>query len=311
LSRLTDVRLDAASNLEIEHVAPDQIVEIDGKVGVFTPLVGADPKDATSTDNIQQVLDVLRGQVARLQTENSALNEKLVELSAPPRSTDDFAAGLQRSLDVLQGRLAEMGNDVSNFAIREFKLDTKVHVDVTPVGTIGFRFVQPGDAVDPAALSTLSVTVVPVPKPLPADDVPPAVAPANPGVEAIDGISETQAAALRANHIATVGDFRRAATEASMSAVLVSMLGVDRDALGRYALLAGLLTIPGIDGREAAILYDAGIRDVATLAGTTPAALLKAYAAAAKQRADDDGSRPSKSDAQAWIESAQRLANGA
>jgi Domain of unknown function (DUF4332) len=287
-------------------------VEIDGKVGVFTPLVGADPKDAGSTDNLQQIVDVLRGQVARLQTRNDELEAKLVDLSAPPRSTDDFAAGLQHSLDVLQGRLAEMANEVSNFAVREFQLETKVHVDVTPLGTIGFRFVQPGDPVDAAALSTLSVTVVPVPKPLAADDgaVPAPATRANPGVEAIDGISGAQAAELRANHISTVGDFSRAATEASMSAVLVSMLGVDRDALGRYSLLAGLLTVPGIDSRQAAILYDAGIRDVPTLAGTTPAALLKAYAAAAKQRPDDDGVRPSKEDAAAWIQAAQHLTNG-
>ena len=89
-----------------------------------------------------------------------------------------------------------MDNPVSNFAVREFQLEAKVHVDITPLGTVGFRFVEPGDAVDAAALSTLNIAVVPVPKPVPADERRRAHAP-NPGVEAIDGISAPQAAELR------------------------------------------------------------------------------------------------------------------
>jgi Domain of unknown function (DUF4332) len=274
---------------------------------VFTPLVGADPRDVPSTDNLQKVVDVLKSEVGRLQVENEELSAKVADLSVPSRSTDDFAAGLQHSLDVLQNRLSTMGNEVSNFAVREFQLESKVLVDVTPVGTIGFRFVQPGDQVDAATLSTLNVTVVPVPKPLPEEVVAVPLAPANPGVEAIEGLTEPQVTALRSNHIGTVSEFRRAATETTATATLVSLLGVDRDALGRFTLLAGLLTVPGIERRHAAILFDAGFTDVPSLAATTPAALVRAYAKAAAAHADDDGTRPTKADAAAWIEAAKQL----
>jgi uncharacterized protein DUF4332 len=288
-------------------VAPDQIVEIDGKVGVFTPLVGADPKDTGSTDNLQQIVDVLRGQVARLQAENAGLAAKVAELSSPPRSTDDFAAGLQHSLDVLQDRLNAMGNTVTNFAVREFQLESKVLVDVADGGAIGFRFVAPGDRVDAASLSTLNVTVVPVTKPPQLAEEPGPAPAANPGVDAIDGLTDAQVAALRSKQIDTVADFRRVATEATATASLISLLGVDRDALGRFTLLAGLLTVPGIEERDAAILYDAGITDLATLAKTRPAALLKAYDAVESKRPDDDGTRPSKEDAAAWVAAAGKI----
>ena len=277
---------------------------------MFTPLVGADPHDVPSTDNLQKIVDVLKTEVGRLQVENKELSAKVADLSEPARSTDDFAAGLQHSLDVLQNRLSTMGNEVSNFAVREFQLESKVLVDVTPVGTIGFRFVQPGDTVDAAALSTLNVTVVPVPKPVPDDVVaaaPVLMTPANPGVEAIDGLTEPQVKALRSNHIGTVSEFRRAATETTATATLVSLLGVDRDALGRLTLLAGLLTVPGIERRQAAVLFDAGITDVASLAAISPAVLLRRYEKAASARPDDDGTRPTKADATAWIEAAKQL----
>lgn len=248
--------------------------------------------------------------MARLQLENAELADKLTELSGPPRSSDDVAGGMQHALDVLQDRLASMDNAVSNFAVREFQLESKVHVDVTPLGTIGFRFVQPGDTVDAEALSTLNISVVPVPKPV-TDDVPAPPTRVNPGVESIEGLSDRQVATLRSSHVTTVADFQRVATEARMTATLVSMLGVDREALGRYALLAGLLTVPGIDGREAAILYEAGVTDVASLAASDPAALIRAYAKAAKERPDDDGVRPTKEEVVGWIEAAKQLLAGA
>ena len=178
--------------------------------------------------------------------------------------------------------------------MREFSLESKVHVDVTPLGTIGFQFVQPGDEVNAAALSTVSITVVPVPKP--ADVTPAGAAPlaATPdvGIEAIDGLSDAQVGKLRAAHVTTVGSFQQIATRSSTTASLISLLGVDRDTVGRYALLAGLLTVPGLDKVKAAILYDAGITDVATLAAGTPAQVVKKYASAARRSKIDDGFRP-------------------
>ena len=303
------VRLTPIDRLDLSRVGADRIVTVDGKPGLFTPLVGADPADAGSTANLEKVVDLLRAQVAQLQTENATLTAKIAELQSPPSSPDDFAAGMQHSLDVLQGRLAAMDNQVSNFAVREFSLESKVHVDVTPLGTIGFQFVQPGDEVNAAALSTVSITVVPVPKP--ADVTPAGAAPlaATPdvGIEAIDGLSDAQVGKLRAAHVTTVGSFQQIATRSSTTASLISLLGVDRDTVGRYALLAGLLTVPGLDKVKAAILYDAGITDVATLAAVTPAQVVKKYASAARRSKIDDGFRPDEDAAAAWIAAAAGL----
>lgn len=298
------MRLAPGTRLDLDRVDVDRIVTVDGRPGLFTPLVGADPTDAHAGANLEKIVDVLRQQVAQLQSENAALTAKLVELQSPARSSDDLAAGLQHSLDTLQQQLGEMANGVTNFAVREFALESKVHVDVTELGTIGFRFVQPGEDVNAAALSTVSLTVVPVPKPV-ADAAPP---PADPSVDSIDGLSPEQVRKLRAAHVSTVSAFQQVATRARTSAGLVSLLGVDRAALGRYTLLAGLLTVPGLDRTEAAVLYDAGFTDVASLASASPADVVKRYARAAKARGDDDGFRPTATEAAGWIAVAGRLA---
>jgi len=301
------VRLPPGTRLDLDRVDVDRIVTVDGRPGVFTPLVGADPTDVHSSENLEKVVDVLRRQVAQLQSENATLSAKLAELQSPARSSDDLAAGLQHSLDSLQQQLGEMANGVTNFAVREFALESKVHVDVTELGTIGFRFVQPGEDVNAAALSTVSLTVVPVPKPV-ADA---ASAPADPAVDSIDGLSADQVRSLRAAHVSTVSSFQQVATRARTSASLVSLLGVDRATLGRYTLLAGLLTVPGLDRTKAAVLYDAGLTDVAALAAAAPADVVKRYARAAKARRDDDGFRPTATDAAGWIAAAGRLAPAA
>lgn len=297
------VRVTPSGRLDFERVAPDQIVTVGGRPGIFTPLVGVDPTDVPSTDNLEQVIDLLRQQIARLQSENADLAAKLAQAQSQATSGDDLAAAMQHSLDTLQERLADMGNATSNFAVREFSLESKVLVDVTALGTIGFRYVQPGDDVNPAALSTLSITVVPVPKP--ATDPTPGAA--EPGVEAIDGLTADQATTLRAAHVTTVNAFWRAATQATTTASLVSMLGIDRDTLGRYTMLAGLLMVPGLDRLKAAVLYDAGIINAATLAAAEPDELVHSYTRAVTLRPDDDGFRPTTEQAAEWIAAAARL----
>lgn len=297
-----------ASGLDIQRVGADRIVEIDGKPGLFTPLVGADPNDAPSSANLEQVVNILRQQVGRLQADNASLTARLVEQGSPARSPEDFASGIQHSLDVLQDGLGTMANAVTNFAVREFHLETKVHVDVTPLGTVGFHFVQPGEQVDAATLSTLSITVVPIPKESSDNPTPPANSNNNNlGIEAIDGLSSDQQSRLRAAHITTVGGFQRVATRATTTASLISLLEIDREALGRYTLLAGLLTVPGLDRASAANLYDAGITDVASLAAADPAALVRRYRDAAKRRGDDAGGRLTTDQAAQWIAAARQL----
>jgi hypothetical protein len=295
----------AASLPNFKPVATDEIVTIGDRTGIFTPLTA---KGAENTDNLSKIVDVLRGKLAEVQSANAALQAKVDELSTPARSADNLAEGVQNALDGLADRLGSMSNTTSNFAVREFTLESKVHVDVTPVGTIGFQFVKPGEVVNAAALSTVTLTVVPVPKPIPDPvDATPAgavVRAPDAPVEAL-GLSAAQAATLRGAHIATTAEFARVATHATATAELVSMLGVSRAELGRYTLLAGLLTVPGLDSTKAQVLYEAGIHDVATLAGTKPATVVTRYAKAAPSVEGAGRWRPKPEDAAAWVTAAR------
>jgi len=297
----------AASLPSFKPVATDEIVTIGDRTGIFTPLTA---KGSDNTDNLSKIVDVLRSELAEARTSNAALQAKVDELTTPARSADNLAEGVQNALDSLSDRLGTMANTTSNFAVREFTLESKVHVDVTPVGTIGFQFVKPGEVVNAAALSTVTLTVVPIPKPMPdpVDATPAAAvvrAPDAP-VESL-GLSAAQAAALRGSHIATTSEFARVATHATATAELVSMLGISRAELGRYTLLAGLLTVPGLDQVKAKVLYEAGIHDVATLAAMKPATVVSRYAKAA---AVVDGAgkwRPKPEDAARWVDAANSL----
>jgi hypothetical protein len=298
----------AASLPVFKPVATDEIVTIGDRTGIFTPLT---VKGSDNTDNLSKIVDVLRGELAEAKSANAALQAKVADLSTPARSADNLAEGVQNALDGLADRLGAMSNATSNFAVREFTLESKVHVDVTPVGTIGFQFVKPGEVVNAAALSTVTLTVVPIPKPVP-DPVDPT--PAAPALRAPDspvealGLSAGQAAALRGAHIATTSEFARVATRATATAELVSMLGVSREELGRYALIAGLLTVPGLDPLKARVLYESGIHDTATLATMRPATVVARYAKAAAKVSGAGTWRPKPEDATSWVEAAKGLA---
>ena len=220
-------------------IGTDEIITVGGRTGIFTPLSG---KDAENTENLGKIVDVLRSELAGC--------ARTTRRCRPGRRPDRAGAvggqprgGVQNASTSFADRLGAMSNATSDFAVREFTLESKVHVDVTEVGTIGFQFVRPGEVVNAAALSTVTLTVVPVPKPVvdPVDGVVGVVAPDSP-VESL-GVSEEQATRLHAAHIATTRDFARIATRATATAQLVSMLGVSREELGRYTLLAGLLTM--------------------------------------------------------------------
>lgn len=297
----------AASLPNFRPAATDEIVTIGDRTGIFTPLTA---KGSDNTDNLSKIVGVLRSELAEARSSNAALQAKVDELSTPARSADNLAEGVQNALDGLADRLGAMSNATSNFAVREFTLESKVHVDVTAVGTIGFQFVKPGEVVNAAALSTVTLTVVPVPKPLsdPVDATQTGAvvrAPDAP-VESL-GLSAAQAATLRRAHIATTTEFARVATHATATAELVSMLGVSRDELGRYTLLAGLLTVPGLDQIKGQVLYESGIHDVATLAATKPATVVSRYAKVASTVPGAGRWRPKLEDATAWVEAAKAL----
>src|SRR4051812_40533055 len=73
----------------------------------------------------------LKAKIARLQTDNNTLKAQVAALSAPPRSPDDFASALQRTVNNLQGRLATLSNPVSNFAVKEFRIEAPVGISIT------------------------------------------------------------------------------------------------------------------------------------------------------------------------------------
>lgn len=296
--------ITAGGRLTIDRITPDQLVTVGGRLGVFTPLTTPDAGDPASTTNLQAIVDVLRKQVVELQSTNAALTAKLTAAEQASTSADDFAAGIQHAVDGLQDKLATMQNSVSTFGVREFSMQTKVLVDVSQLGAIGLRFVAPGESVDASALSTVSLTLVPLPKEQPAQAAP---APADLPVDQIDGLSGDQIATLHRAHVTTTSSFRRAATRATTAATLRGMLAVDRESLGRMTELAGLLGVPGIDRISAAVLHSAGITDPATLATTTAKDLVRRYRAAARRRKDAGESAPSEALAQQWIDAAVRL----
>jgi hypothetical protein len=298
--------LSSSGRLTIDRLSTDQLVTVDGRLGVFTAITTGTGTDQTSTDNLQAVVDVLRKQVAELQSNNANLTAQLSAVQQASTSSDEFAAGVQHTLDVLQDKLGTMDNQTSTFAVREFSMQSKVLVDVSDLGTIGLRFVKPGEDVESTALSTVSLTVVPLPKD---SSAPVAATPlsADPAIDEIDGLSADQIATLRRAHVSSAATFTKVATRATTSARLAGMLAVDRESLGRLTLLAGLLAVPGLDRIKAAVLFDAGVTDVPTLATASAKDLVRRYAAAAKKRKDDDGFRPTVQAAQAWIDAARAV----
>ena len=296
-------RADLTGLTGLHRISSDSIVTVEGITGIFTPLAGLDPKNPDVAANLQKLVDSLRTELARLRQENAALTAKVAELSAPPRSSDDFAAGVQHALDSLQSRLSEMDNPTSDFAVREFTLESKVHLEVSALGTIGMRFVQPDEAVNAAALSTVSMTVVPMPKPA---DGTPTIASVQ-GIEAIDGLTKEQIATLRANNVATTRDFYSAATRATTNATLVSMLGVGREELGRMVLLASLLTVPGVEKDSASLLFDAGFQDPGALAQGSTESVYQAVKQVARKRRMKVSILPSETDVAGWIGAAQAI----
>jgi hypothetical protein len=299
-----NLEVTATSRLiELDDVAPQRLVTIEGRLGLFTPFEGEDPK--ASTDNLTEIVDVLRRRVEQLQETNAQLEAKLD--ATPPRSADDVAAAIAASVDTLQSRLGQMDNAVTNFGLREFSLQSKVRVDVTPLGTLGFHFVQPGDLLPPEALSTLSVTLVPVPK----EPAPPGEAAAAQTTAGADlhqlGFSRPDVELLHAQHVDTAADLASIGTRASATATLSAMLGTDRQVLGDRIALGALTTLPSVDLARAGVLTAAGLGSTGLLAAAEPEAVVQQFAVAAAGSSSDQGWRPSVELAEQWVATAAAL----
>jgi hypothetical protein len=267
---------------------PDRIVRVGDQVGVFVPFTKGDGTDPDSVANLQEVVDVLKDQMVRLQRDNDRLHAALAAVAERPRNPDDLGAALAASLDTLQARLADVQNARTEFAVREFRIDAAVWVDVNAMGGLEYRFPSPSSRLDPASLSRVTLTLVATPKQVEPGGEPtgPAIDPrvfdVDVGIDEVYGIGEEYRRKLNSRGVFTAVDFLRAATRARVAGELEGLLEVDRATLTTWAAQAELITVPGIRGREAHVLVSMGIAGLADLAERDPAALPDELARAAK-----------------------------
>lgn len=243
-------------------------------------------------NDLQAANTALRSQLVTLQELDLRSREKIVALQQMEitlrdqlgqtqqrsgREPDDFASAVSHSLDTLQSRLTGLSNPVTDFAVREFQIDAKVAVNVTALGTVEYRFIQPGEAVDPAAVSNVSMKVVPVPKQTQAGSWSPVEFTPSAGVEEIRGIGKHLRETLNQQGIYTVGDLLHAGGRVRGSVELASVLEVDRYRVDEWLAHAQLLTIRDVTGRIAGVLYEIGVRSLKELAAREPGELAAAF----------------------------------
>jgi hypothetical protein len=278
------------AELKLTPVAQQNIVTVGGQLGVFTPLTHP-PGTATDPDaekNVQIVVSALQTEVAGLSQENFKLKGQLEKSLGQPRSPEDFATAVQRSLDKLQLQLSAMTNPVCNFAVREFRLETNVHVTITSLGDVEYRFVSMNERPDPGTLSRIVLDLAPLPKQNTAgtfarDLFKPATA-----VSEIEGLTPDEQAALHQNQIDTVGDLVATGTRARSSVELAGLLKIDRAQLAGLVSRAELLTIQGVDGARASVLAQAGAGSMTALAALSPDDLAARFNAQVAQAARTD-----------------------
>lgn len=262
--------------LTLQPIDVDKLVTVNGQLGVFTPVSTGNANDPNSAANQQVILDSLKTEVAQLRQQNLDLAGKLDLGNRPARSPEDFASAVQGALDQLQAQLSAMSNPVSNFAVKEFRLESNVHVDVNALGQVSYRFFQPGDTADPNTTSRISIDLVPIPKSTTAGSFVPGLFQAGLDVSSIEGLTASALQTLRTNQISTVGDLLSAGTRARTSTALAALLGDDRAKLAGWLSAAELLTIQGMTGAQAAVLLAAGFQhlsDIVTFADGVIAAI--------------------------------------
>lgn len=276
----------------------------------FTPPVDAginiEKTKAGDLEVSEFVMQSLQGEITRLQTENISLKKNLEIASLKRiRTPDDFATALSHSIDSLQTRLSQMKNPVSNFAVRELTLEVNVHIEVTELGTIDYRFVGPGDNIPPERLSKLKINLVPLPKESPAGSwTHPAFTPYD-DIDEIQGIGDAYKKKLNEHQIYTISDLLNASTRMRSKVELASMLEIDHKRLGEWVSHAELMTIRTIDGRASEILYNIGISSLEKLASTEKETLTTQYNNMVKKMKFASLSKVTEEQIQEWIEAAK------
>ena len=276
---ITNLNLDAARLDKFTRLGSDSIVTIDGIRGVFTPVGAADgtPLGNDERKNLQAVIDELRKEVGRLQSNNLQLGKDLSALRDRPSAPDDFAAAVQQSLDELQQRMSTMRNAMSNFAVKEFKLEADVFVQVSPLGNIEYRFLQPGDTTSPTALSKLSLHLVPVPKNNLAGVWTPNLFQPDLSLAALPDVTPEQQKRMEGAGLYSIGEFLQVGTRARAQAYLEALLETERKRLAIWAQQAALLSLRGVNGGGAMVLIEAGFGSFDALADADAAMLVKRY----------------------------------
>ena len=295
---LLDPRLVGTMNLK--PVGISSLVNLEGKLGVFTPVA----EDGSGADNAEAAIAALRKELVRLESENAALRRQLAEVEAArKRSPDDFASAVAHTLVTLQHKLAQSTNPVSRFAVREVAIDAQVTVDVSPLGTLEYRFVRPEDNIDPSKLSRIRLDLVPLPREDAGLSTGPEFSPYA-GVEDIIGVGETWRGALNRQQIYTINDLLVAGSRLKSSAELAALVGVDRTRLAEWMGHAELLSVRAIDPRAADVLWAVGMRDLATLAGASAEEVAAKYNDEVARRAQKNLAPIDAEQAKAWVEAA-------
>jgi len=294
--------------LALTQIGRQSVVNVGGITGLFTPLTtgAGKPLGEDERKNLLQIIDQLKREVSEVQGRNLKLESDLTALRERPSAADDFAGGVQQSLDELQQRMANMRNTTSNFAVREFKLEASVFVQVTPLGSVEYRFVQPGEEAPPQALSKLSLQVVPVPKDSLAGVFTGNLFQPEMPVAALPEVTPDFARKIESAGVFTLGEFLQVGTRARAQAYLSALLGVERQRLALWAQQALLMTLRGVTGSAALVLIEAGLSSFETLSGLTPEALVTVYEATRARRPDLDAPALSAPLAAQWIRAARQ-----
>lgn len=262
----------------LRKLASENIINVDGNYGLFTPLTNGQDNEVTIKRNLEEIVEVMRQELAAVKAQNTELIDKLRRVTQKPaRTPDDFVTAIQHSVDSLQSKLSTMKNPISDFVVSEFNLDTRVFIDVSPFGTIDYRFVQPGDNVDPVLTSRLTLKIQPVPKQTQTGSFDRANFTPFVDIDEIQGIGDAYKEKLKTQNIYTVSDLLHAGTRVRSRVELASMLGVEQRRLGEWLGHAELMTVKHIDGRAAEVLYEIGITNLETLATTPSNELLEKY----------------------------------
>ncbi|MEA2338478.1 MAG: hypothetical protein QOE82_2485 [Thermoanaerobaculia bacterium] len=256
----------------IPAVAPPSLRTIDGFVGVFTPLGTHGSESPETNKNLEQIIDRLTTELVAARQTNLELQHRIDQILAPAKSPDDLATALRTTVDGLQNELSSLSNPISNFAVKDFRLETSVAVGITPLGKIEYRLIQPGANVDPSAVSKLTLSLVPVEKRLAAGSMPPGLFEPNKDLSVL-GMGDPLRQVLEENHIFTIGDFRSTAMRAQVRTSLVALQVTSQQEIALLQARAELMLLTGIDRTIADTLIAAHIDSLALLARAKPEGL--------------------------------------